>query len=160
MSEKLYEKTEDELKSEIYETVIKLTADEEYPFATTSEIRKEFPDLDKYFMIKLLGKLVDCDKKLNILELGIEDYYYPRPMIIYKKLDGRMEDELKSEICQTVKELSKEDEINGEALEEQIKERFPNVAEDTIVCLLKKLAYCDKKLIEVDRRMYLAYMLR
>ena len=64
-----------------------------------------------------------------------------------EKLHERTEDELKSEICETVKELL-EYELFDYVYEGHIVEELPSIDEDTIIELLNKLVYCDDKLVK------------
>jgi len=76
MSEKSYERTEDELKSAIYKVVEKLSANDELSSSVSLEdVRKEFPDLDEGTITKLLNKLVYCDGELTRVDMGDFTWY-------------------------------------------------------------------------------------
>jgi len=87
MSEKLHEKTEDKLKSEIYEIVKKLSATgESSGYVHTGRIKRELPDIDEDTLMKLLDELVDSDKRLSILKIGSSfSFYMPSKSEILKE---------------------------------------------------------------------------
>ena len=68
------------------------------------------------------------------------------------------EEELKSKIYEVVKQLIKKDKaiggyfgVIGKIGVWQIKSELPDIDEDTIKKLLRKLVYCDEKLCEVEK---------
>ena len=163
-NEKLHERTEDELKSEIYEKVKKLYEPDLFYIdgVDLEEMQEEFSDINKDVIRNLLNELVFCDKKLIIVDRGIITEYIPKEKLAEIKKEDKKEkkikDELKSEIYEVVKRFSAEDELSGYVYPEQVKKEFPSIDEDTIIKLLNKLVFCDGKLIRIDGNTWFAYL--
>ena len=88
MSEKSYEKSEDELKSKIYEAVKKLSSLNEgfVGYVHIGEIKRELPNLDDDTLTRLLDELVCPDNRLVTLEIGNSfTFYIPKRSEILKE---------------------------------------------------------------------------
>jgi len=64
-----------------------------------------------------------------------------------EKSNERTEDELKSEICEIVKELSATGEALGYVSTGRIERELPDIDENTLMKLLDELVDSDKKLV-------------
>ena len=103
------ERTEDKLKSEIYEKVREFCKPDSFfvKGIALEEIKGEFSDIDGDIICDLLNELVFRDEKLIILDRGIITEYIPREKLAEIKKEDKKEkkikDELKSEIYEAVK---------------------------------------------------------
>jgi len=177
MSEKLHGRTEDELKSEIYEVVRRLSED----YGTLNylnievsleEVKHELPSIDEGTIIDLLNKLTFCDKKLVMIDNRYTYSYLPlktnqsykkkRHSRMNEKLYEKTEDEHKSEIYEVVKKLSADYTSQGypntEVTLEEVKKELPGIDRNTMIDLLDKLTFCDKKLVKIDMRCLYTYL--
>ena len=83
MSEKSHDRTEDELKFEIYKVVKKLSEDRRsLPVYVRMEvpmwdIKKELPDTNENTIIDLLDKLTFYDRKLARIDTYCSRFYVP-----------------------------------------------------------------------------------
>ena len=172
MSEKSHEKTEDELKSKIYEIVKKLSATgESSGYVHTGRIKEELPDIDEDTLKKLIDELVSSDR-LVTLKIGSSfTFYAPKKSEVLKekerekddpkikvRLTKKTRDYLKSKICDVVEKLSAEDKFCDYAYLEQVVKKFPNINEKTLIKLLNELVFCDGKLVRIDGDSWFAYM--
>ena len=157
-NEKLYDRTENNLKSEIHEKVKKLYKPILYYMGGVDlgKIQEEFFGINKDVIRNLLNELVYCDKKLTVLDRGTITDYIPKEKLVRIKEEDKKKkktkDELRSEIYEKVKELYKSSSIykkNGVSLR-SIETEFPDIAEDIIHNLLDELVFCDDKLIRIE----------
>ena len=79
-NEKLHERIEDNLKSEIYEKVKKLYKPDLFYIGGVNleEIQEEFSDINKDIIRNLLDELVFCDGKLIRIDGNTWFAYWPK----------------------------------------------------------------------------------
>ena len=152
--DKKEKKIKDELESEIYEVVKRLSAND---YVNVRQIKRELSDIDEDTIIELLGKLIFRDNKLIRAE-GRDFFYYEPKFEMDKKLCERREDKLKSEIYEVVKKLWADDVLSNGILPEEVKKELSSIDENTIEKLLNKLVFCDDKLILIERGDFWLYM--